>query len=245
MKRPWTAGLLLTGIAAALSAGCGDDQSPKVGLQMVSIWNGDPLSVGDVGYQMQVYVSWVDRGQDCFKLSSNLLVQVNDFQAVPSFQGDCESTAELAFGPFLTDVPVTVQLKDGGKTLGQAQFDRLFPGMGLQLLSPAGGQVRAGDPMTFSLPAAPVLGTTVEVRFYWLDTPASVPPFYSIVSGTVGTDGQTVQIMAPALTGHAQVVTFGPFPEGAGEQLSCTGFQFCGVQTDTSFQGPVPVEVVP
>ncbi len=52
-------------------------------------------------------------------------------------------------------------------------------------------------------------------------------------------------ITAPSLTGRAEMVMFGPFPQASGEQLSCTGFQFCGARADTSFQGPVLVEVVP
>src|SRR5690242_8841230 len=175
MKRTSTVRCLLMGIAAAaLGSGCGTDQPPKINMQLASSWNADPRSVDQIGYQMKVGLFWPDRAQSCFKLSPNLLVQVNDFQAVPTIEGDCEPDADMVFGPFSTDVPVTVRLQDGGKTTAEAQFDQLFPGMGLQLLSPAGGQVHAGDPMTLSLPATPDLGTTtVEVRFYWLDTPPS------------------------------------------------------------------------
>jgi hypothetical protein len=65
------------------------------------------------------------------------------------------------------------------------------------------------------------------------------------VTGPLGADYQMVQITAPTQTGRAEMVVFGSFPEASGRELSCTGFQFCLVRTDTSYQGPVPVEVVP
>jgi hypothetical protein len=232
---------------AAFGAGCGDDQQPNVFLQLTSQWNDDPGSIDQIGYQVQVDLTWPDRGTSCAPLPPNLTLHVNDFQAVPMVDnGDCATDALISFGPFLSDVPVTVTLQGGDKTIGQAKFDELFPGMGLAVVSPAGGQVHAGDQLVLSLPSTPNDPLLLEAKFYWLDTPASVPPFYSNVYSTDFTiDGQTMSVTTPAQTGHAQLVVQDVLSDVSGEQLSCTGFQFCTSKTDTQTQGPVAIEVTP
>jgi hypothetical protein len=230
---------------AASAAGCGEDH-PNVDLIVRAQWNTDPVSVDQIGYQILVELDWVDRAKGCSPLPSNLNLHVNDFQAVPMIDdGACATGAELAFGPFMSDVPVTVTLQEGDQSIGKAEFDQLFPGLGLGVVSPAGGQVNAGGPLVLSLPATPQNPTLVEARFYWLDTPASVPPFYSDVFGSLNNDGQTLPVNAPAQTGQAQVVIQGSFTFGAGRQVSCTGFQVCSSLTDPETAGPVSIEVVP
>jgi len=232
-------------VLAAFAAGCGGDQHPNVALILQSEWNSDPASVDQIGYQISVRLDWIDRAKSCSPFPSNLTLAVNDFQDVPMIDdGDCATNSDLWFGPFLSDVPVAVTLKGGDQTIAHAEFDQLFPLLGLEAVSPAGGQVNAGDPLVLSLPATPKNPTLVEARFYWLDTPASVPPFYDYVFGSLNADGQTFPVSAPTQAGHAQVIVRSNFDSSGGRQLSCTGFQGCVSLTDPQTAGPVPIEVV-
>jgi hypothetical protein len=238
-------GLAILAAGLLAGTGCGDNSTPNVVLSTSVQWNRDPSSVDQIGYQVWVDIGWPDRPQTCFPLSPDLRIQVNDLQAVPMDLGACVFDVLVKFGAFLQDVPIDVRLTDGDRTIAEAQYQGLFPGTGVQVLDPAGGQVHAGDPITLSLPVASTAPPSVGGLFYWLQAAPSVQPFYSQTEGTCSTDGRTVQITAPGLTGSAELAIDTPSSANSVSVISCVGFQTCGAQTDDLTEGPVSIQVIP
>lgn len=237
---------LLASCLGGLGAGsCGGDQ-PPVMLSAAGAWNADPSTVAETGYQVAADVGWPDRRQSCSPLSANLRIRINDVEATPMVTGDCRWDVRVTSGAFQQDLPITVQLVDRDQVLGEAHFEGLFPGAHARLVTPANGQqVRAGDSIVLTMPMPPVSGGTTYAEFYWLDTPATVPPFHTFANGTLSADGSMFQTTAPTMTGRAAVVLKTVFDVGPGPASSCSGFESCDAQPNTNTIGPVFVEVVP
>ncbi len=237
--------LLAIGLATLGAGACSGDSPPVANLLASARWNDSPSTVDETGYQVLADIGWADRPQSCFSLS-NYRIRINDTEVAPMVYGDCRFDVLVTSGAFQQDVPITVQLKDGDQVLGQAQFEHLFPGANSQLVAPANGQqVAVGDPVVLTLPAPPSNPSSIYAEFYWLDTPATVPPYQTFATGTVSADGSTFQTTAPAITGHAAVVLKAGFDGGVVGASSCTGFASCAAEPEGQTVGPVFVEVVP
>jgi hypothetical protein len=251
-RRAGGTGLLAFALVGGMVvAGCGGSAANHVP-QYVTVeaqWNDSPSAVDQIGYQLEIDLVWLDRPQGCFPLSPNLGIHIDDTLVVtPPIEGDCASESLVIVGGIQTEGSTTVTLQDGAQVLGEATFDGLFPDTGATVTTPAAGQsVKAGAPIAVALPVPSVHPDLAAARFYWTDTPATVPPFYSFVSGTISTDGSTFQGTAPATTtGQAMVVVESSFGEGAYiSATSCTGFQFCNGVASFEMAGPVSIEVVP
>ena len=242
-------GLALVG--GMVVAGCGgsaNNQVPQY-LTVEAQWNDSPSAVDQIGYQLIVDLLWTDRGQSCFSLSPNLAIHINDDVVVtPPIEGDCADESLVIVGGIRAEASTTVTLQDGDEVLGESIFDGLFPDTGITVTMPAAGQpVKAGDPIAVALSVPSTDPDLAEARFYWTDTPATVPPFYSFAAGTISADGSTFQGTAPTTaTGQAMLVVESLF--GGGDFISptsCTGFQFCNGLPSNEMAGPVPIEVVP
>lgn len=250
-RRAGRTGLLgLALVGGMVVVGCGGSAENHVpeNLTVEAQWNDSPSAVDQIGYQLVVDLVWSDRLQSCFLLSPNLGIHIDDDVVVaPPIEGDCAYESLVIVGGIKTEGSTTVTLQDGDQVLGEAIFDGLFPDTGATVTTPAAGQpVKAGDPIAVALPK-PAQPDLVAARFYWTDTPSTVPPFYSFVSGTVSADGLTFQGTAPTITsGRALVVVESSFGEGNFvAATSCTGFQFCNGLPSFEMAGPVSIDVVP
>ena len=235
----------LLAVCLSVLAGCSGSDNPQVMLLAGASWNEDPSTVAETGYQVSADVGWPDRVHSCFPLSPNLRIRVNDGEVTPMVYGDCQFDVLVMSGAFQQDMPITVELEDGDNVLATAQYDYLFPGANAQLVMPADGQVKTGDPVVLTMPVQPVAAGVTYAEFYWLDTPADVPPFHTFANGTLAPDGSTFQTTAPTVTGHAAVVLKSVFDANLGVASSCTGFQSCTAEPNNDTIGPVFVEVVP
>jgi len=99
--------------------------------------------------------------------------------------------------------------------------------------------------VVLTMPVQPADPTVIYADFYWLDMPATAPPYHTFATGTLSADGSTFETTAPAITGHAAVVLKTIFKTDLGVASSCTGFQNCVAEPDNQTIGPVFVEVVP
>jgi hypothetical protein len=79
--------------------------------------------------------------------------------------------------------------------------------------------------------------------FYWLDPPAGVPPFYSPGPGERQTDGETILVKLPTLTGRAAMV-FEACGLDSVAAKSCAGFSFCLGMTAMA-TAPIELEIIP
>jgi hypothetical protein len=245
-----TALLGLTLIGGVSAAGCGSEESQvPQSLTVEAQWNDSPSTVEQIGYQLVVDLVWSDRLQSCFPLSPTLAIHIDDDLVVsPPIEGDCAYESLVIVTGVQPQGSTTVTLQDGDQVLGAATFVGLFPDAGATVTTPAAGQpVKAGDPIAVALPAPSADPSIAAARFYWTDTAATVPPFYSFVGGTISADGLTFQGTAPTTaTGRAAVVVESFFGEGDfNSAISCTGFQFCNGSRSFEMAGPVSIEVVP
>jgi hypothetical protein len=244
-------GLLgLTLVGGAILFGCGSQGNHlPPNLTVEAQWNDNPSAVDQIGYQLVVDLVWSDRLEGCFPLSPNLRIHIDDNLVVtPPIEGDCGYESLVIVSGVQTGESTTVTLQDGDQVLGEAIFAGLFPETGTTLITPAAGQaVKAGDPIAIALPVQPADLDLAGARFYWTDTPSTVPPFYSFSGGTISSDGLTFQGTAPATTtGRALVVVQTFFGDGNfAAPTSCTGFQFCNGLPSFEMAGPVSIDVVP
>jgi hypothetical protein len=240
----WAALLALAGFAGW---GCGGGKDPEIRMEVRGVWNEYPGTIAQTGFQLWVDVGYPERRDSCFPLSPDLRVRVNDLEATPSFESDCQWDALTFFGPFDKNVPITVRWQDGDRVLGEAQFENLFPGADAQLVTPAeGNQVKVGEPFAATVPVPLDVPDLIAADFYWLDTPDDIPPYHTFVAGKLSDDGSTFQAPAPAVTGRAAVVLRTVFANSSIlSAVSCTGFSFCDAWPDDETIGPFYVEVVP
>ncbi len=242
------AGLLVTACLAGASAACdgGETHRPWF-LTVEAHWNDSPSTVDQIGYQLWADVLWPDRDKDCYALPADLQIHVGDQILTPMVQGDCSSEMLVFANGFQQGGSVTVSVQDGDQVLGEGVFDNLFPNVGVTVIAPAGGQsVKAGDPITIELPSASSAAWLAGARFYWTDTPADVPPYYTFVPATIAADGTTFQTMAPSTTGHALLDVETSFAGGNfAAATSCSGFQYCDALPNWEDAGPVAIDVIP
>lgn len=249
-RRAGRTGLMGLALIGGVSlAGCGSEENhvPQ-NLTVEAQWNDSPSAVDQIGYQLVVDLLWSDRLQGCFPLSPNLRIHIDDNLVVtPPIEGDC-AYESLVIVSGVPQGSTTVSLQDGDLVLGEGIFDGLFPDTGATLTTPAAGQpVKAGDPIALALPVPSADPYLAAARLYWTDTPPTVPPFYSYVSGTISADGLTFQGTAPTnATGRAMVVVESFFGKGAYiSAAACTGFQFCNGLPSFEMAGPVSIDVIP
>jgi hypothetical protein len=244
-RAPALLAICLTGLGVG---SCGSDKPAPVLLEASGFWNEDPSTVAQTGFQVWADVGWPTRPQSCFALSPNLDIDVNGGETPVMGEGDCGFDVLVMTGAFQQDVPIAIALQDGAQVIAQAQFQHLFPGATSQLVTPAAGQqIKAGDPVVFTVPVQVNDPTDVSAEFYWLDPPPSgVPPFHTFAPGTLSADGSTFQTTAPPdLTGHAAVVLRTVFSTDIAAAQSCTGFENCVGLSESETVGPVFVQVVP
>ena len=238
---------LAGGLLPAVAGGCGDDSRPRpMMLLTAAYWNDDPSSLADIGYEVHVDIGWQERAMSCFDLSPALRVTVNDRATGPIIVGECQWDFLVEARGFRDNGPVTVKLHDGDALLGEATYQDLFAGFTTsQSLPPPKSTVQPGETFVVSVtePISPAF-RTVAVQFYWLDTPASVPPFYTWVSGKVSADALSVEVVAPAITGRALMIIGLPGGRAYEVTTACTGFSTCYYWADHDTFGPMPIEVV-
>ena len=241
-------GLLVTTCLAGATAGCDGGEAHRPWFLTVEAhWNDSPSTVDEIGYQLWADVLWPDRDKDCYALPANLQIHVGDQILTPMVQGDCSSEMLVFANGFQQGGAVNVSVRDGEQVLGEGVFDDLFPNVGVTVVTPAGGQpVKAGAPITIELPSAAANPTLAGARFYWTDTPADVPPYYTFASATIADDLMTFQTTAPSTTGHAVMDVKAFFPGGNFvPATSCSGFQYCDALPNWEDAGPVAIDVVP
>jgi hypothetical protein len=239
----------LAGCALALAGACGEDpRPPEVILHVSPAWNADPASTAEIGYEVTVVVELPGRSETCFPLP-DLRITVNSSE-YPIAAGDCDTEVGVTAWPVRTDADTVVTLSSGHRELGAATFRGLFPGLGaLQLVSPADGRVRMGETLALAIPAnwLPLYDGRVAVLVHWLDSAASVPPFYWGYSTTAV--GTAVEVPTPMATGRALVIVrtlvLPPAPSVVLVQAqACTGFSRCLASASDTL-GPVAIEVIP
>jgi len=243
--RTW---VTLAALLGASAVGCSSpDPDPKVALYTSVGWNDDPGTLDAIGYQVQVDIGWPDRATDCFALSPDLNVTVNDRAPKAIVAEGCRWDVLTTFDGFLKDEPITIQLKDGARLLAEATYNRPFPGFDMQLVSPADGTVRSGEKVAVALPEPTFERPVIGAMFYWRDPPPEgVPPFHSIVHTPGARASQPIEVTAPTLTGRAWlVVTAWPYSKSMFGADASSGFESCVITNPELLSGPVAVEVVP
>jgi hypothetical protein len=240
-------GLCAAAGLAALALGCGDGGGTKRPwfLTVQAQWNDSPSAVDQIGYQLWVDVLWPDRNKDCYPLPPDVQIVVGDQVLTPTIQGDCSSEMLVLANGFQQGGSVTVAVQDRDQVLATGVFDNLFPNVAVTVIDPSAGQpVKAGDPITVALPNPPSM--LAGARFYWTETPAGVPPYYTFSPAMIATDG-TIQTTAPATGGRALMNIQTIFPGGGNfvSAASCSGFQYCDAVPNWEDAGPVAIDVVP
>jgi hypothetical protein len=238
----WLLAMVLSGLG---TSACGGTDKPQMALLTTGAWNDNPSTVAETGYQVGADVAWLDRPMSCFDLPADLTININDVPVTPMIYGDCRFDALVYSGAFQQDVPISVTVQEGGEVLAQAEFQGLFPGAHTQLVSPASGQVKAGDPIVVTMPISPADTGVTWAEFYWLDMPANAPPFNTSMTGTLSADGSTFQTTAPSTLGRAALVLKTVFNAPILAASTCTGFESCAAEPDNQTIGPAYVEVVP
>ena len=243
--RGWArAALAGCALALAMSGACNEEPQRLVDLVIRARWNDDPASADQIGYEVEAQVMMLARAESCAPLP-DLRITVNDTE-YPTAAGDCETHVQVT-APGRTDADTVVSVRSAHGPMGTGTFRGLFPGSeASQLVSPADGRVRMGETFTMSIPAGwPVGDGSVSAHVQWLDPAPSVPPFYSRVIGNANADRNAVELIAPALTGRAQVVLNNlGYPNSVAAE-ACTGFTSCFAVPSTDVLGPVAIEVVP
>jgi len=232
-------------LALALTGACGaNPRPPEVDLSVRAAWNHDPATVDQIGYEVEAEMVMLSRGASCFPLP-DLRIIVNDTE-YPTATGDCATHVSVT-APVRTDADTVVSLRSADGPIGTATFRGLFPGAGAsQLVSPADGNVPMGETFAISIPAGwPVGDGRVSAYLHWLDPAPSVPPFYSYVIGNANADRTAVDLVAPALTGRAQVVLNSLGSPDSVVPDACTGFARCFGYSSNDVLGPVAIEVIP
>ncbi|MES1209142.1 MAG: hypothetical protein ABUS79_24655, partial [Pseudomonadota bacterium] len=185
-----------------------------------------------------------DRPSSCFSLPADLHVTVNDKQMPLMLEGNCGGESLVFVNGFQQNVAVAVSLVGGGQVMGTASFDNLFPGAASVLITPADGQVKAGDPVVVQMPLQPVSGMGYP-EFYWMEPQAGVPPYHTSGIGTLSADGSTFATTAPTTAGRAALVVKALSSEMFRAATSCTGFVGCTAIPNSDSIGPVFIDVAP
>jgi hypothetical protein len=243
MRRP-VAWLFVAALSGLGASACSSSGKPQMELLLTGQWNDNPTTVAETGYQVGADLAWLDRPMNCFDLPADLTININDVAVTPMIYGDCRFDVLVYSGAFQQDVPISVTVQEDGEVVAQAEVQGLFPGAHAQLVSPTSGQVKAGDPIVVTMPVTPAPGL-LWGEFFWLDMPASAPPFNTYATGTISADGSTGQVTAPSITGRAALVLKTVYTAPVVTASTCTGFVACPVEPDTETIGPVFVEVVP
>jgi hypothetical protein len=235
-------------MATFLSA-CGSGDTHEMNLLTTAKWNRYPGSVAEIGTWISVDFGWPDRTRDCFPLPSSLRVTVDGMEAeqAHNYGGDCLWDVLFHAGPFLGDGQglTTVRVLDGEELLGQATYSGLYPSLPAQLVNPADGRVPTGGTVDISLlsPLPADRHLSDMGMYFWLDPPASVPPYYSYCRTSFAADQQSIAVLTPATTGRAALVITA-YNQFYSEAESCTGFKSCtGLPSDAL--GPFYLEVIP
>ena len=111
--------------------------------------------------------------------------------------------------------------------------------------------MQASNPIALSVPPLSIADLEPQAFFYWLDMPASAPPFLTATPATATDFSQPLQITAPSMTGQAEMVISPVLLPGNGVDATfCTGFAQCepgsgGSDSSSATFGPFPIEVVP
>ena len=246
MKRVWT---FLLACLVFPFLGC-DQSDREIELETVAQWRKAPGSVADMGFWIQVDVAWPDKAKSCAPLPSKLRVTVNGREAerLDFSTGECVWDVLYQVGPFTAAMgtAITVRVQDGGKLLGEAFYDSLFPTCAIPLVNPETTQVHAGDRLAFRLPPprpSDIISPSFHGEFYWLDPPAGIPPFYTYGPGERQTDGETILVKLPTLTGRAAMV-FEACGLDSVPAKSCTGFSHCS-GTSATATAPIELEIIP
>ena len=244
-------GFVFAGLAAT-AAGCAvdDPTPPGLGLSVRASWNRDPPSVDLIGYRVDVSIGITGRADICTGVSPRLRVTVNDRETGPIVAGPCEGNVEVIVPAVATDTDTVVKLLDGHAVIGLATYRGLFPGLGATAVaSPPEASVRGGEKLTLSIPPGWLLGDgdQLSTQFYWLDTPAQVPPFHtSAVATRAPANSSAVETTAPVMTGRALLVAENLERGYDSERAAaCTGFSGCQAWPSHQTLGPVLVEVTP
>jgi hypothetical protein len=236
-------------LAVALAGACGDEPLIAADLFLWASWNGDPASSAEIGYEVDVEIRMNDRAATCAPLP-DVRITVNDVEHT-RVVGDCDTTIRQLVQPVAADADTVVTVRSGDARVGEATYRALFPGFGAtQPLSPADGRVRAGETLALALPPGWPVDVDVDVGrvdavFYWLDPAPSVPPFHSSAVATANAERTAVEVIAPTVTGRAQVILRNhAYAERVGA-ASCAGFSRCAALPASDVLGPVAVEVIP
>jgi hypothetical protein len=233
-------------LAASLAVvACDDAGLPEMELLTSVGWNEAPASVADLGYEVNVDVGWPDRFSSCFSLPGALRVTVNDHETTSlGIMGDCRWDVVFRAERITEPGPVTVRIYDGSRMLGEAVYRDVLRGFDAKLVTSTAGRVRAGDPVTILVPDnVPV--QLPDAMFFWRDSPANVPAFYTRSSAELAPDGLTITTTAPALRGQAGRAALVISTSGAelGATSECVGFEHCTAYVKHVL-GPIEVEVL-
>jgi hypothetical protein len=204
-------------------------------------WPLSPATPEQLGYSILVGVLQRPEGGSCRKIPASTRILVNGTEAPLTpydAQPDCLQ-AGVTLGPLFQDQPVTVNVEEGGRIVGEAVFDGLTPGTAATLTSPADGQLHAGDDIVVR-PISGLPANSGNAVFYPLDAPIWKP--WGIYADSERLpDG--VHVAAPAFTGRA-VLVFLFAGTASFSTASCQGFAICKKEIAATL-GPFFVTGVP
>ena len=159
---------------------------------------------------------------------------------------DCDMAARFRALGFRDDTPVTIQLFDAQRSIGEATFEGLFPGRRSELVTPVDGRIAPGAELIVALPPdyPRDLLAFATAEFYWLDPPPGVPPFHTSSAVEIMPGGRAFRTTAPdqpGLVGRAELVLqLGT--NQARRAAPCRGFTDCNATMD-GVAGPIEVTI--
>ena len=226
-------------------AGCSGSDNPQVMLLGRRVLERGPEHGCGTGYQVSADVGWPIGCTTVSPSLPNLRLRVNDGEVTPMVYGNCRLNhfARLLLGAFQQDLPITTVRAGAATMCSRQQYDHLFPGANAQLVMPADGQVKTGDPDVARDPVQPVAADVTYTEFYWLDTRPDVPPFTPSERHAGPRRFDVPDHRADhhrSRGGRAQDV----FDANFGVASSCTGFQSCTAEPNNDTMGPVFMKII-
>jgi hypothetical protein len=227
-------------MAAAFSAGCGDD-SDRIyfGAAAEAEWNWFPATADALGYTITVAVLQLRRDDTtCGALPSSTHVLINGEPTALTPQADtgCMAGGQV-LGPFLHDQTVTVTVEEAGDVTATATFTNLLPGTAATMIGPS--EVHEGDDLLI-LPV-PEMPTASVPYFYLLD----LPEWRSYgLSGKLERRSDGLHVQVPSFSGRAVLMLLGSLGTLTAGQASCPGFGVCKASCASGL-GPFFVTGIP
>jgi hypothetical protein len=235
--------------SACLSAACGEDApEPDYYIGASAAWSWIAATPAALGYTIALVLQQGTPGHPtapCRRAPGSTRLTVNgaDVPLTTPDPGTGCLAGQFASPPVLGPVPVTARIEEEGRLIGEVTFDNLTPGTAATVVSPAGGQVRAGDEILLAPPSALPTDVLGRVVFYPLDESDWVPDGILLPLDASERLLDGIHVRIPVFTGPAALILDG-MPPFVIPDIACPGFAAC-IETIEVTLGPIMLTGAP